>query len=202
MFKCVFSYGYFDILLMFDEDLILNKHKQYSENQKKMEYEDDNHFAIHCIWCYYKDNYSFTRHSTKWNGSVYTSQSTRSYLFFKRRLPISEFSGYHCTWFKNWCFNLISGRGGGLKFPQPPPFPSLRNLINIRPLSVDCFSCHKTWTNLASINNILFLRIFYFLYITHFMYSVHRVPYDFRTSLYNVEWYIWYNVYNVERGVR
>ena len=170
MFKCVFSYGYFDILLMFDEDLILNKHKQYSENQKKMEYEDDNHFAIHCIWCYYKDNYSFTRHSTKWNGSVYTSQSTRSYLFFKRRLPISEFSGYHCTWFKNWCFNLISGRGGGLKFPQhPPPFPSLRNLINIRPY------CLLTVSPVTKHELILQASITYFFYASFIFYTLHTL---------------------------
>ena len=81
----------------------------YSDNQKTLEYEDDFIAVLKCIWSCHKAN-SFRHllnHKLSKMGLFTLHHSCISclldYLKFKldskSRLPITEFSGYHCTGF-------------------------------------------------------------------------------------------------------
>ena len=81
----------------------------YSEKQKTLDYEDDIISILKCIWCCYKAN-GFTSNLlndllrlwglfTEHNCSASCSFDYFILEFeFKSRLPIPEFSGYHCIW--------------------------------------------------------------------------------------------------------
>ena len=87
-----------------------------------MEEEDDIKAILKCIWCCFKAN-SFTRKllNPLWSKRSLLTQHNccasrslnylKSYLEFMSRLPIQEFSGYHCMYrsiiFIQCCFLII-----------------------------------------------------------------------------------------------
>ena len=85
----------------------------YSDTQKTLKLKDDFFAKIKCIWCCCKEN-SFTRHLLNhWlcEMCLFTLHNwcvpclldyLTSYFKSKSRLPISKFSGYHCTNFWLW----------------------------------------------------------------------------------------------------